>query len=975
MKRLILFLFALGFVQCTNNNSGIQVSTHTDANGYTYETVSNDPTGLRLYTLDNGLKVYLSQNNDEPKIQTLVGVRAGSVYDPADNTGLAHYLEHMLFKGTSNFGTQNWEDEEPFLENISKLYEDHKAATDPEEKKKIYQEIDRVSLEASQISIANEYDKMVASLGAEGTNAGTSNELTVYMNKIPSNQLDKWLTLEKERFSQLVLRLFHTELEAVYEEFNRSQDNDGRKIGYALMDALFPTHPYGQQTTIGKAEHLKNPSMVAIHNYFDTYYVPNNMAVILVGDLDFDSTIQKVDASFGSFEKKELTHPQQPQEQPISAPIEVEVFGPDAESVQVAFRTGGVGSEDQKYMTLIDMLMSNSTAGLLDLNLNQQQKVQRAGSYNRFMIDYGMYTLNGRPKQGQSLEEVKDLMLEQLENIKSGNFDEWLIDAVINDMKLSNMRGYEDISNVAYEYLDAYISFQDWSEKVAFMGELRKISKADLVAYANEHLQDNYVVAYKRQGESKDLVKVENPGITPVALNRDKQSKFIQAFNMMPAGSTEPVFVDFASEIQKTSLANGLELAHIENKTNDLAELYFIFDMGSDHMPMLSYAFRYFDYLGTSELSAEEVKKEFYKLGISLGSNVGNERTTLSLSGLRENMGAGVQLLNQVINTLKVDQEAYDKYIETIAKARKDNKSSKQSILWTGLRSFAQYGENSRLRNNVSLDTLKSIDPQDLVSLVQDIRNYQHRMFYYGKDLAGMQSSLEANHPVETPLKSYPEAKTYTEKEPSNRVYFANYDMVQAELILLGKGQGYDPQLDAATEMYNSYFGSGLSSIVFQELRESQSLAYSAFSIYSQASDNKTSDYLYNYIGTQANKIPQAVGAMQTLLEKMPEIPEQFEIARQSAIQKLENERITKADIFWTYERLQKRGLDYDTRKDTYTALQQMQFSDLESFFNNTIKNQKFDAVIVGNRNDVDLNALSQLGQVQELDIDYLFNY
>lgn len=975
MKKITFLLLSILFIQCGLEQSSVQVSTHTDANGYTYETVSNDPTGLRLYTLDNGLQVYLSQNSDEPKIQTLVGVRAGSVYDPADNTGLAHYLEHMLFKGTAQYGTQDWETEKPLLENISKLYEDHKAASDPEEKKNIYQEIDRVSLEASQISIANEYDKMVASLGAEGTNAGTSNELTVYMNKIPSNQLDKWLILEKERFGELVLRLFHTELEAVYEEFNRSQDNDGRKVSFALMDALFPTHPYGQQTTIGKAEHLKNPSMVAIHEYFNKYYVPNNMAVILVGDLDFETTIQKVDESFGSFEKKELVHPEQPKEEPLTAPVEVEVFGPDAESVQVAFRTGGVGSEDQKYMTLIDMLMSNSTAGLLDLNLNQQQKVQRAGSYNRFMIDYGMFTLNGRPKQGQSLEEVKDLMLEQLENIKTGNFDDWLIDAVINDMKLSNIRGYEEISNVAYEYLDAFISFQDWKDKVAFIDELRKITKEDIMAYAQQHLKDNYVVAYKRQGESKDLVKVENPGITPVALNRDKQSKFIQAFNHMEAGKTAPVFIDFEKEIANTELSNGLQLSHIENKTNDLAELYFIFDMGSDNLPQLSYALRYFNYLGTDEMSAEDVKKEFYKLGISLGTNVGNDQTTISLSGLRENMGQGLQLLNQVINHLKVDQEAYGKYIETVAKARQDNKSNKRSVLWTGLRSFAQYGENSRLRNNISLDELKSTDPQKLVDLVQDLRNYEHRMFYYGKNLNGMQAAIEANHPVKTPLKAYPEAREYTEREPSNQVYFANYDMVQAELILIGKGDAYDPALDAATQMYNSYFGSGLSSIVFQELRESQSLAYSAFSIYSQASDNKTSDYLFNYIGTQANKIPQAVGAMQTLLGKIPEIPEQFEIARQSAIQQLENDRITKSNIFWTYERLQKRGIDYDNRKNTYEALQQMSFSDLENFFNSTIKNQKFDAVIIGNRNDVDLKALSRLGKVQELEVDYLFNY
>ena len=209
MKQLLFPIVIICFLYSCQNNSGSTTTiTHTDANGFQYETVTNDPTGLRLYTLDNGLKVYLSKNIDEPKIQTLIGVRAGSVYDPTDNTGLAHYLEHMLFKGTDEIGTSDWDKEKGYLEQIETLYEKHKNTQDPKEKNKIYREIDRVSQEASRYSIANEYDKMVASLGAEGTNAWTWHEETVYTNKIPSNQFDKWLTLEKERFSQLVLRIF-----------------------------------------------------------------------------------------------------------------------------------------------------------------------------------------------------------------------------------------------------------------------------------------------------------------------------------------------------------------------------------------------------------------------------------------------------------------------------------------------------------------------------------------------------------------------------------------------------------------------------------------------------------------------------------------------------------------------------------------------------------------------------------------------
>jgi zinc protease len=307
MNKVLLTMTAVAFISlqsCKKQSDESGVTTHTDANGFKYEVVKNDPTGLRLYTLDNGLKVYLSKNNDEPKIQTYIAVRAGSVYDPADNTGLAHYLEHMVFKGTDKIGTQDWEAEKVLLAKISDLYEQHKAENDPEKKRAIYRTIDSVSQEASKISIANEYDKMVSALGAQGTNAWTWHEETVYTNRIPSNELDKWLMLESARFSKLVLRLFHTELEAVYEEFNRAQDNDFRKENFALMDAMFPNHPYGQQPTIGISEHLKNPSMIAIHDYFDRYYVPNNMAVVLVGDLDFEESIQKVNNHFGGFEKK-----------------------------------------------------------------------------------------------------------------------------------------------------------------------------------------------------------------------------------------------------------------------------------------------------------------------------------------------------------------------------------------------------------------------------------------------------------------------------------------------------------------------------------------------------------------------------------------------------------------------------------------------------------------------------------------------
>jgi len=946
-----------------------------DANGFSYETVANDPTGLRLYTLDNGLKVYMSKNTDEPKIQTYIAVRAGSNYDPKESTGLAHYLEHMVFKGTDEIGTLDWEKEKKYLDQISDLYEKHRAETDPDKKLELYRKIDEVSLEASQFSVANEYDKMTSSLGATGTNAHTWFEETVYKNKIPANELGKWLALEEERFSQLVLRLFHTELEAVFEEFNRGQDNDGRKSYAAMLEGLFPNHPYGQQKTIGTAEHLKNPSLVDINNYFDKYYVPNNMAMVLVGDLDFDKTIAEVNQTFGKLKKKKVTHPVLPKEKPITSVVTKEVFGPTAESIGLAFRAGGVNTMDEKLVTLCDMILANGNAGLIDLNLNQKQVVQSAGCSTTFLNDYGYHSFRGSPKEGQSLDEVKTLLLEQINKLKKGEFEEWMIEAVVNDLKKSQLQQYENSTALASAYYNAFIHHENWSDKVKFLDDLKAVSKQELVVFANEFYKDNYVVTYKRKGEDKNIVKVSNPGITPVNLNRDKSSEYMKNFNKMESKDLEPVYVDYASAIKETKTENGLSVSYIENETNDLFNLNIIFDMGSDNDKKLGLAVGYLAYLGTDKYSAEELKKEFYKLGVDYSVNASGEQTFVGLSGLKENLPKGLELLEHLWENAVADQEAYNKYVESIAKGRQNNKTSKGSILRSGLLNFAKYGENSRLRNIIPVSELNAINPQELVELTKGMKNYKQRMFYYGKDVNSAVSALNTFHKVSGELKEYPEAMAYLEKETGGNVYFVDYDMVQSEMMFLAKGEPFKAENMAASTLFNTYFGGGLSSIVFQEIRESKSLAYSAWSSYSTARKKDDANYVMAYIGTQANKMPEAVEAMMNLMSDMPEAEDQFNAAKEATLKKLAAQRITKSNVFWSYERLKKLGINNDNREAMYNAIKNMKMEDLRNFFNKNIKGENYNVMVIGNKKDIDFKALKKLGEVQEMDVDYLFNY
>ena len=269
---------------------------------FAYETVPGDPMKARIYTLDNGLKVYLSENKETPRIQTYIAVRVGGKNDPAETTGLAHYFEHLMFKGTEQFGTQNYEAEKPMLDQIEALFEVYRTTADEAARKALYQQIDSISYEASKLAIPNEYDKLMSAIGAIGTNAYTGFDQTVYVEDIPSNQVENWAKIQSDRFANNVIRGFHTELETVYEEKNMSLTSDGRKVYEAVLSSLFPDHPYGTQTVLGTQENLKNPSITNIKNYHKTWYVPNNMAICMAGDFDSDEVIRIINDNFGQMQ-------------------------------------------------------------------------------------------------------------------------------------------------------------------------------------------------------------------------------------------------------------------------------------------------------------------------------------------------------------------------------------------------------------------------------------------------------------------------------------------------------------------------------------------------------------------------------------------------------------------------------------------------------------------------------------------------
>ena len=943
--------------------------------GYTYKYVTHDPTNARFYTLKNGLTVILSPTNKEPRIQCYVAVKAGSKTDPATNTGLAHYLEHLLFKGTDKYGSLDWAKEKVELDKIDALYEEYNHTKDPAKRKAIYKLIDSVSGVASKYAIANEYDKMMTAMGAQGTNAFTSFEKTVYTDDVPANAINKYITVQAERFRNPVLRIFHTELEAVYEEKNRSLDSDNSEVFETLFSELFKKHNYGLQTTIGTVEHLKNPSLKEIRKYFHTYYVPNNMAVILAGDFNPDTVIAQIDKAFSYMQPKAVPQYTFEKEAPITAPIIKKVVGPDAESVSMAFRLPGNQDKDALLADLVGEILTNGKAGLIDLNLVKKQKLLGASAFAYTLIDYGVLYLSGKPLQGQSLEQVKDLMLGEIENLKKGNFDDDLIPSIINNLKKQTIQGTESYGNRANMLMSAFTDNLDWKDQVAYVNNLSKLTKADIVAFANKYLGNNYVAVYKEKGTRPNVEKIEKPAITPVETNADKQSAFVKMVNEMPSTPVKPVFLDYNKDLQKGKLGKA-EILYVQNKDNELYRLTFRYKVGTLNDLKLAMAANYSQFLGTDKKSAEQLTKEFYKIASSFRISNSDEYTTVNIEGLQENFEAAVKLYEDFIANIKVDEEALKALKARVVKSRIDAKANRNAIM-QALTNYAMYGAKNKYNYTFSDAEIEAITGKELVDKLKNLNNVEQTVIYYGPaTLSELTNKLKTLHKVPAKFAKVAPKKEFKQVEQTkNQVLFADYEMVQAETRWIRNTVPFNPAESTVISTFNNYFGGGMGSLVFQTIRESKALAYSTYGFY--ASPRKKADkyYMLAYVGSQADKFKEAVEAMNELLNTMPELPANLQLAKLQIKQEIETERITQDGIIYSYLAAQELGLKDDIRKQVYQNVDGITMKEIKTFHDKYLSKKPYTYVILASEKKLSKDDLQKIGDFKKLSLEELFGY
>lgn len=949
-----------------------------NASGYAYKYVTNDATGARFYQLKNGLTVILSVNKREPRIYAMMTTRAGAVNDPRSNTGLAHYLEHLMFKGTTNFGTTDYTKEKVLLTQIEDLYDKYGQTTDTAARAAIYRQIDKISNDAANIAIANEYDKLMGAMGSQGTNAFTGYEYTSYIENIPSNAIDRYLTVQSDRFQNPVFRIFHTELETVYEEKNISVDNDPRKANEALMSALFQKY-HLNKSVLGDQEHLKNPNIRTIRKFYDTYYVPNNMALILVGDLNPDEVMPKIEKAFAWMKTTSVEEYKPEPEPAITAPVVREVFGPTPENILMGFRMPGL--RDQKAIlvsTIADEILSNSAAGLLDLNLNKQQKVQNSFSSVTRSRDYSVWQMGATPKAGQSLDEVRDLILGELEKLKKGDFDEKIITAIVNNFKLNQIRQYESNQGRVFGYMQAFSlnKGDSWLQYVRNLDDLAKVTKKDVMDFANQWLGQNYAIVYKRKGVDNNVMKVAKPPITPVSLNRDAESAFLKQVNNSPMSDIKPVFLDFKKDLKQTN-AGKHALMYVKNDENALFNLAYRFEMGTWHNKLLPIAFQYLQFLGTDKYTAEQLSKEFYALACSYNANAANENTTVSLSGLQDNFGKATALLEHVMQNCKPDEKALEMLKARLIKQRNDAKLNKQAIM-AGLRSYATYGAQNPFNNVLSNDEIKAITAQQLVDLLKGLFSYPHKVIYYGPaELIALKADMLKLHPAPSGgWNGMPGAKIFSKRATDkNEVLFAHYEMVQADISWIRNTESYNPALTPTISMFNEYFGGNMSSVVFQSLREAKALAYSTGALYMTPQKSGDKYTLMGFIGTQADKVHDAMVGMNELLTELPQAQNMFDLAKKSIKKSIETQRVQGANIIFSYLNAQDKGLDMDERQAIYDATDRFTFEDVKRFHAQNLSGKPYAYCVVASDKKVKTEELQKYGEVRKLTLEEIFGY
>ena len=928
------------------------------------------PLAVSEHKLKNGLTVWINEDHTQPKIYGAVVVNAGAKDCP--NTGIAHYFEHIMFKGTDKIGSLDFAAEKIYLDSIKAKYDELAAETDDTKRREIQSQINLLTIKSADYVIPNEFDRLITLYGGSDLNAFTSFDMTVYHNVFSPQYINQWAELNSERLLNPVFRLFQSELETVYEEKNMYSDVLGYMALEKGIERYFTPHPYAYPI-IGSTENLKNPRLSDMEKFFNDYYVAGNMCLILAGDIKAEDVLPVLEKTFGRVREgnaPKFDAPAPPAFNGIEK-FTAKIPVPILNALVIAWRGVPENHPDELPLQVISALLNNDNGtGYID-KLILDRKIMSAQLLVGGMNEAGFFGALIIPKiLTQSNANAYSLVYSQIDRIKKGDFTE----ETFNDIKIELKRNFEtqleDAGSRSYAMYSLFTQGKSWDEYLKYTDRLYLLTKQDVVNIANKYFTDSYLLVEKKNGNyPKEHLK--KPDFAPIIpKNTDAKSAYAEELEQIPVIKTEPRFLDFDKDVKTVKLTPTVNLYCSANPVNDIFTVDFNFGKGTLESNLVKFTSSYIDLLGTDSLTFEQFRAKLQKLGSTMSFSADDNGFSLKIQGFDKNFDKTLELAGYFMKNVKGDSKKMKQIIDAEKINYQTLTKSPHSVAPI-LAEKVIYGNNSRYLQQLSISEMKKLKPDNLLDEFRKLTTVECDVHYCG--------NLETENVLDAIKNSFDlNAMTVTSNAPfyrkilpvtKNKIYFINDPTATQSAIITyipGEINDKDEQRHTA-ELFNNYFGSGMTSILFQEVREFRSMAYSVRANYRLA-PNKHRDkqgYLYAMLTTQSDKTNEALHLVDSLLRNMPEKPQRIEAVKQDVINSTNNDYPFFRAISGEIADLKRNNYKRDPNIDLINSLAEMDFNSIVSFYNTNLKNKAIAYIIVGNSKNINMEDLKKLGEIE----------
>ena len=936
--------------------------------------------GLTEYKLANGLTVMLWEDHDQPDVTGYVAVRAGAMDEPAEYTGLAHYLEHMLFKGTQRIGALDWEKEKPHYEEIIRLYDEYAETTDEAKRLELTKKINEESIEAAKYATVEDFFVLLDGIGATGVNAFTSYDMTCYHNSFPAANMYKWLTIFSDRLIDPVYRTFQAELENVFEEYNMYQDNVGTHTRQNLFRKLYEGHPY-ERDVIGLPEHLKNPRLSKLIEFYNTWYVPNNMALIIVGDFDAETTKPMIEETFGRLQYKELPErPTYPKTSFAGNPKHKFKVG---YYPMVVWAYDGVNMTDKDLLPLqfVVSLLNNSTnTGLLD-KLNIDGTVSSVGASVDARRDQGRILIQAIPyfdanqQTYESNAATEKIVNAEINRLKMGDIPDWLIQTVKAEYAQNYKLAFESSDTKMDALVSSFIYNTPIDDIFTENDRVQALTKADIQRIAKKYFDADHMTLTFDEGDPKKN-KLAKPAIKPLELLNSQETEYAKAFKALPQGTLKQTFMNL-NDVVVTEIDENVKLHYATNPKNNIFSLELVFGVGTAKKPMLEYVTSLMNRAGIMpNIDPQEFRRQLSELGGRCGYGVSNSYFYVSIIGDEEHLAEICQLVQRQMLMPKFDTKQFDA-VKGSELSSRFMMSKMDGLQADALREYVLYDKESEYIDVVPFMDVYYMDELKLKVEFLDAIKYALDIHYCGqKPVEEVKDILTKNLPLQEGVipSTSPEIRQKKTYDKTQVYFLANSNVQQSTIYFYFNGKPYDKDQSVLFQAFNQYFSGGFTGIVLDEIREKRSMAYTASGQAVRGPLPGKESYFMGYIGTQSDKAVDAINVFMSLLDSMPEYPERIESVKAALRQNAQISKPSFRSKTEAYDAWREMGYDMDPAKYNQEAINNLTFEQIKQFYETYIKGQPVSIIVMGDPKLIDQKALqAKYGKIVKVSKTRLF--